>query len=167
MATPASELASGGETDHGIVLEGRRKMIVEDAMALFQCKPSLELFKRGWREDAVFADPIVTAVGFRQYAAQWFGMPAAFPASETLAWKVTRNEPGFIEYEQQQKYTIAVIKTTKVMSSLVHIELDNEEYVTKFEDRWDAKALSYGGIASFFKGINARTMPYLITVPKQ
>lgn len=28
---------------------------------------------------------------------QWFGMPAAFPASETLAWKVTRSDAGLIE----------------------------------------------------------------------
>lgn len=31
---------------------------------------------------------------------------------------------------------MAVIKTVKVMSSLVHIELDGDEFVTRFEDRW-------------------------------
>lgn len=35
MSTTApTELASGGETDHGLVLEGRRKMIVEDALSV-------------------------------------------------------------------------------------------------------------------------------------
>ncbi|KAL8276737.1 hypothetical protein RQP46_010846 [Phenoliferia psychrophenolica] len=167
MSTSAQpELASGGETDHGIVLEGRRKMLVEDALSLFQCKANLELFKRGWREDAVFADPIALATGFKQYAAQWFGMPAAFPASETLAWKVVKSEPGLIEFELRQKYTVALIKTTKVMSSLVHIELDSDEFVTRFEDRWDAKPLSTGGIATMLRGLNAKTMPFLISVPK-
>lgn len=64
---------------------------------LFCSQPSLEILQRGWREDAVFEDPIAIAVGFKQYAAQWFGMPKAFPQSETVAWKVTKNEPGLIE----------------------------------------------------------------------
>ena len=35
MATNAQpELASGWETDHGIVLEGRRKVLVEDALSV-------------------------------------------------------------------------------------------------------------------------------------
>lgn len=63
-------------------------------------------------------------------------MPAAFPVSVTEAWKVTKNEDWGIEYEQRQKYTIAGLRTTKVMRSLVHIELDKEDYITRMEDRW-------------------------------
>ncbi|KAM0753778.1 hypothetical protein T439DRAFT_322669 [Meredithblackwellia eburnea MCA 4105] len=168
-APPASgdQLAKGGETDHGIPLEGRRKMLVEDSLSLFQCKPSLEIFKRGWRENAVFADPLAIAQGFKQYSAQWFGMPKAFPESETLAWKVTKSEPGLIEYEQRQRYVIALVKSEKIMSSLVHIELDNEDYIVRFEDRWDGKVLTTGGIGGALKGLNAKIMPSLVSVPKE
>jgi hypothetical protein len=68
MSNPP-QLATGGESDHGIPLEGKRAQLVQDVMALFQSKPTLEIFKRGWREDAIFEDPIAIATGFKQYAA--------------------------------------------------------------------------------------------------
>ncbi|KAI5481333.1 hypothetical protein MNV49_004955 [Pseudohyphozyma bogoriensis] len=166
----SSTLAAGGETDHGIPLDGRRKQIVDDSMALFQSKPSLDIFKRGWREDAVFEDPISLATGFKQYSAsvsQWFGMPKAFPKSETLAWKVTKSEPGLLEYEQRQKYTFAGIGTTKEVPSLVHIELDSEDYITRFEDRWNGKPIPAGTIAKGLRNFNAETLPHLVSVPKE
>lgn len=68
MTTPP-QLADGGETDHGLPLQGKRAQLVQDVMALFQSKPTLEIFQRGWRQDAVFEDPIAIATGFKQYAA--------------------------------------------------------------------------------------------------
>jgi hypothetical protein len=38
--------------------------------------------------------------------------------------------------EQRQKYTVAGIRTSKVMRSLVHVELDENDMITHLEDRW-------------------------------
>jgi hypothetical protein len=63
-------------------------------------------------------------------------MPKAFPKSETLSYKVVTSEPNLIEYEQTQLYTVALTGFKKEMKSLVHIELDDQDKVKKFEDRW-------------------------------
>jgi hypothetical protein len=68
--------------------------------------------------------------------------------------------------EQRQKYTIRGLNTVKIMSSVVHLELDSEDFITKMEDRWDGKALPTGSIANALRGLNGRTMPSLIGVPK-
>jgi hypothetical protein len=67
------------------------------------------------------------------------------------------------------------------MPSLVHIELDDADSITSFEDRWrvsgarpPAKAdrtrrfgyLPTNGIAYLLRRLNARTMPYIIGVPQ-
>lgn len=70
------------------------------------------------------------------------------------------------------------------MESLIHVELDSEDYITRLEDRWcastcprekatltterrDAKPLPSGGIAKTLRGLNGKTMPSLIAVPKE
>ncbi|KAK4052595.1 hypothetical protein OIO90_004223 [Microbotryomycetes sp. JL221] len=162
------QLAVGGETDHGIELPADRAQLVHDVRELFCSRPTLEILKKWWAPDAVFEDPIAIAKGYDQYSAQWFGMPKAFPKSETLAWKVTRNEPSLIEYEQRQKYTIAGIKTTKEMLSLVHIELGQDGKITKLEDRWNGNPLPQGSIAKTLRNFNAQYfVPTFVSVPKE
>ncbi|GAA97833.1 hypothetical protein E5Q_04512 [Mixia osmundae IAM 14324] len=159
-----STAASSASTDHGIPLEGKRLQLVQDAMALFGSKPSPEIFKRSWTEGAIFEDPIAYCKGSAEYYPQWLGMPKAFPISETLEWKVVTNEPNLIEYTQKQKYTLP-IKATKVMDSLVRMELDSSEKITHFEDRWGGKPCPTNKIAMFLRRANARTVPKLIGVP--
>lgn len=45
--TPALELANGGETDHGIPLEGKRLQVVQDVMAV-GCSSRARLSHGSW-----------------------------------------------------------------------------------------------------------------------
>ncbi|KAK4046345.1 hypothetical protein OIV83_006126 [Microbotryomycetes sp. JL201] len=163
-----SKLAQGGETDHGIQLPQERAQLVQHVMDLFSSRPSLESLKKWWSPNAVFEDPIAIAKGFDQIAHQWFGMPKAFPESKTLAWKVTKNEESVIEYEQRQLYTIAGIKTTKEMASLVHIEVGPDNKITRLEDRWNGNPLPVNAIAKKLREFNASYfVPAIVSVPKE
>ncbi len=71
-------------------------------MDLFGAKPSPTIFTR-WSANAIFADPICHANGAKQYLAQWYGMPAAFSHSETLAWKLIKDTETEVEYVPRSK----------------------------------------------------------------
>lgn len=107
---------------------------------------------------------------------------AAFPVSRTLKAKVVKNEGSIVEWEQEQAYTLAFLRYTVTMPSLVHIELDEEEKIAVLEDRWCAvnaplslwlRPRRYGYTGPSFtplwllRRLNARTMPYVIGVPKR
>ncbi|SCV74482.1 BQ2448_8121 [Microbotryum intermedium] len=161
------QLAVGGETDHGIQLEGKKAQVVQDVLDLFSAKFSKEILERSWaRTDAIFADPIAYAEGYDQYSAQWAGM-SIFESSETLAWKVTKNEPPILEYELRQRYVLPVTGQEKIMTSLVHIELDRNDKIVKLEDRWDGKPLPQGRVAKAMSDFSATyIVPALVNVDK-
>ncbi|CAG7852602.1 SubName: Full=Uncharacterized protein {ECO:0000313/EMBL:CCA75315.1} [Serendipita indica DSM 11827] len=154
--------------DSGLILEGKRKQVLEDVIELFCSRPTLEIFQRSWREDAVFEDPLSKCEGYPQYAAQWFGMPKAFPQSVNKLHRVlsSTHNPNRIVYYQEQEYTIRGLGTKKLMKSTVVIELDDDDKIVKLDDKWNSKEHPTNFVAMFFRRLNARTMPWLVSVPK-
>lgn len=152
----------------GPIMEPNEKtaQLVKDAQDLFSAKPSAEIFARSWDPKGIFADPIAHANGAHQYLAQWFGMPAAFSQSQTLAWKLTKQEPTEVQYVQKHMYKIKGIGMTKEMVSTVVMQLDPQtKKIINFEDRWNHKPLN--GVLSWpFRRLNAVTLPLFISVPK-
>ena len=166
-----TKLANGVEVQNsGIPLEGKRKQLLEDVLNLFSSQPNQDIFHRTWRPDAVFEDPISKCIGYAQYAPQWYGMPKAFPVSRTLSYKVVSStsdpEPRRIVYEQQQEYTIRFIGTKKVMNSTVVIDLDENDQITKLEDKWGGKDQPTRFGALWLRRLNAYTLPWFVKVPK-
>lgn len=93
-------------------------------------------------------------------------MPAAFSESETLAWKLVKQEPGEVQYAQKQRYKVKGLGMTKEMVSTVVIERNADNKITRFEDRWNHKPL--GGVIGWpFRRLNAVTLPWLVGVPKE
>ncbi len=138
--------------------------LIKDAQDLFSAKPSPAIFSRSWAPTAIFADPICHAEGAKQYLAQWYGMPAAFAESETLAWKLTKQEPREVQYVQKHRYKVKGLGMNKEMISTVVMERDENNKITRFEDRWNHKPL--GGVLGWpFRRLNAVSLPFLIGVP--
>ncbi|KAK0526978.1 hypothetical protein OC842_005014 [Tilletia horrida] len=142
-------------------LSPRTASLIQDAQALFQAKFSPELFTRSWAPNPVFIDPICYAEGTKQVTAQWAAMKA-FSSSKTLQWKLTKDEPNLIEYEQKQEYKTSLF--TKVMDSTVVMELDDHGKIKRFEDRWNHKPIS-NGITYPFRRLNALMMPFISRPP--
>lgn len=107
---------------------------------LFGAKPSLEIFKRSWSPDAIFEDPIAHCRGWRQYAAQWWGMKV-FSTSVTKAWRITKDTPQEIQFAQKQHYGIKRFGFEKTMISTVTMKLDNDGRIIHFQDAWDGKPM--------------------------
>ncbi|CAD6884453.1 unnamed protein product [Tilletia caries] len=142
-------------------LSPRTATLIQEAQALFQAKFDPAIFARHWAPNPVFVDPIAYASGMREVMAQWKGM-TVFSESKTLDWKLTKDEPNRIEWEQRQFYKTALF--SKTMESTVVLELDDEGRITHFEDRWNHKPIS-NGITYPLRRLNAIVMPFLTRPP--
>lgn len=72
----------------GVKLSDKQKVVVGSILDLFAGKPSLK--KLGlWEDTAKFQDNITLAEGRKQYAAQWYGLKAAFSEIERLHLEVS------------------------------------------------------------------------------
>lgn len=151
------EVASGVKE-----LGNQRQQLVGSVLDLFSGQPSL--YKLGfWRQDAHFEDPITTAKGYDAYAAQWYGLAAAF-TSVTKHHEVTKNEEELIEMDLEQEYKAAGV--TKLMKSKIVIELDNEGKIKHLTDKWNGNDMPSGMLATWGRKANAATVPKFVSVPK-
>lgn len=151
-----------------VVLEGKRKQTVEDVLELFCAHPSLEIFDRSWHRDAVFEDPFIKCVGFKEYAAQWYGLPKIAAQSTTLQYRVlsSTHSPHKIVFDQTQQYTLRYIKRKKTIHSLVIIELDEDGKIIKMEDRWNGEEPPSKWGAIWLRRLNGKTAPLFVRVPR-
>lgn len=109
-----------------------------------------------WDDTATFSDPITKAEGRAQYAAQWYGLKAAFSSITQLSQSVT-SDKNPITIDLKTKYKLAGVGMEKVMESQVLIwtkpvggvnGADGEKLrIVKVEDRWNGGELPEGPFA--------------------
>ncbi|KAJ7285620.1 hypothetical protein C8J57DRAFT_1285365 [Mycena rebaudengoi] len=143
-------------------VKGDHQRVLDDIRELYECRPTLEIFQRSWHKDAVFEDPLSKCKGFREYAAQWFAMPALFAHSETVSARVmsSTRTPNRIVFSQTQTYKNRFVN--KTIESIVTVDLDEHDKIIRLVDQWDGKPLSW----TFLRRVNAKVAPLLVRVPK-
>ncbi|KAK0549127.1 hypothetical protein OC846_000993 [Tilletia horrida] len=142
-------------------LQPRTAALIESAQSLFQAKFDPAIFTKHWSAQPIFIDPICYAEGTKEVMAQWKGM-TIFKESKTLEWKLTKDEPDRIEYEQKQFYKTSLF--SKTMESTVVMELDQDGKIKKFEDRWNHKPIGTG-IFYPLRRLNGLVMPFFTRPP--
>ncbi|KAF8678095.1 RNA polymerase II C-terminal domain phosphoserine binding [Rhizoctonia solani] len=155
-----------------VILEGKRKQTVEDVLELFCAHPSLEIFDRSWHPNAVFEstqDPLTKCVGYKEYAAQWYGLPRIAARSTTLEYRVlsSTHYPHKIVFDQTQQYTLRYIKRKKTIHSLIVLELDEDGKIIKMEDRWNGEEPPRNWGAIWLRRLNGKTAPFFVRVPRR
>ncbi|KAJ6457838.1 hypothetical protein C8R47DRAFT_168339 [Mycena vitilis] len=144
-------------------LKPSQTRVLADIRELYELRPTPELFARSWHKDAVFEDPLVEAHGFRQYAAQWYAMPKLFSKSETVSWRVISTTPSPIAnrivFSQQQRYHNRFMN--KTIDSMVTVDLDETDKITRLVEQWDGKDLP----GSMLRRLNGKITPFVVRVP--
>ncbi|ELU42641.1 hypothetical protein AG1IA_03360 [Rhizoctonia solani AG-1 IA] len=74
-----------------VILEGKRKQTVEDVLEVRRLDfvHAGLIFDRSWHPNAVFEDPLTKCVGYKEYAAQWYGLVSRIPSREYEASLLT------------------------------------------------------------------------------
>lgn len=124
-------------TAPGIKLSSEQETIVGSVLDLFAGKPTLKKLAL-WRDDATFVDPLTIAEGREKYAAQWYGLEAAFSDIHQISHQV-KDAGNPILMDMRSKYTIKGIGKEQEIQSEVHIHLDEQGKIKRVEDKWDGK----------------------------
>ncbi|KAL5399010.1 hypothetical protein PMIN06_006364 [Paraphaeosphaeria minitans] len=151
------------KTAPGVSLNENQVTVLRSVLDLFAGKPSLPKLAL-WRDDATFTDPITVAEGRDRFAAQWYGLQAAFSDIERLHHEVT-DAGNPILMDLKTRYVIKGIGKEQTIASVVAVHLDEQGKIKKVEDKWDGK-LPEGSIANAFRHLNAVTVPKFVSVPK-
>ena len=160
---------SGTWDDETEQLTETKKQVLKDLKELYGCKPTPEIFARSWRKDAIFEDPLCHAVGYDEYAAQWYAMPKLFSASHTIRSRVmsSTHNPNRLVLSQSQEYTSRLFGRKKTVDSIITLDLDQENKIMKMVDQWNGAPLPASFGSGFLRKANAKLLPWIIGTPKQ
>ncbi|KAL8651932.1 MAG: hypothetical protein Q9226_004477 [Calogaya cf. arnoldii] len=137
-------------------LSPARQHLVDDIIALYSCEPTIERVKR-YTPDCVYDDQFVYANDRYKMAGQWFALPKLFNASKNEGYQIVVNEPGLIQFRNEQSWTFRVIPKTATINALVSLSLDPATEDTDFirvkyhKDQANDKDYSHEGLGFSFK----------------
>ncbi|TFK51133.1 hypothetical protein OE88DRAFT_1660466 [Heliocybe sulcata] len=155
-----------------IALPPNRQRLIDDIIALYSMQPTVERVKR-YTPDCVYDDQFVYANNRYKMAGQWFGLPKLFKASKNEGYEITRNDPGLIQFKNEQTWTFLPPLTKSVtINALVSLSLDPDTKDSDFikvkyhKDQANEKDYSHKGIGFWFKQWQADHVSDWMSMPE-
>ncbi|KAG6335869.1 hypothetical protein ID866_3206 [Astraeus odoratus] len=133
-------------------VEAGRQRIMEDLKELYCCRPSLEIFQRTWRQDAIFEvctdlflcrtiecrqdrpngqDPLVKCEGYDQYAPQVYGKQSLLLCSSRSCSRNGRLIPLKPKvFSQSKTLSSRIMLSTQSPNRLIYSQ--SQEYTLRF-----------------------------------
>lgn len=84
-----------------ILLSPARQRLIDDVVALYSCKPTVDRVKR-YTPDCVYDDQFSYANNRYKLAGQWFALPSLFKESKNLGYQVIKDERALIQFKNEQ-----------------------------------------------------------------
>jgi hypothetical protein len=137
-------------------LSPARKALVEDIIALYEMKPTVERVKR-YTPDCVYNDQFVYANDRYKMAGQWFALPKLFKDAKSHGYQVVTNDRDLIQFRHEEAWTFKVIPKTAIINALVSLSLDPATIDSDFirvkyhKDQANDKDYSNEGLGATFK----------------
>lgn len=89
------------DQSRSIPLPPNRQALLDDVIALYSMEPTRRRVER-YSPDCVYDDQFVYANDRYKMAGQWFALPKLFKASKNEGYEVVVNEPGLIQFKNEQ-----------------------------------------------------------------
>lgn len=84
-----------------IGLSPARQALLDDIIALYEMKPTVERVKR-YTPDCVYNDQFVYANDRYKMAAQWFALPKLFAGAKSHGYQVVTNDRDLIQFRHEE-----------------------------------------------------------------
>jgi hypothetical protein len=110
------------DPSRSIKLPPNRQALLDDIIALYSCEPTRRRVER-YTPDCVYDDQFVYANDRYKMAGQWFALPKLFKASKNEGYEVVKNEPGLIQFKNEQVGG-SLVSTLRRMLMFPHADLD-------------------------------------------
>ncbi|KAI6111504.1 hypothetical protein EV401DRAFT_1868388 [Pisolithus croceorrhizus] len=148
------------------VEESERQKIVDDLNELFCCRPSIDIFKRTWRHDAVF-EACIRYFRCRFMLDRPYTHPKLFSGAKILSSRIllSTQSPNRLIYSKSQEYTLRFLGKKRI-DSMVVVDLDEDDKIIRVEDKWGGEELPTQYGASHLRRVSAVVTPWLVKVPK-
>ncbi|KAH9905731.1 hypothetical protein F4778DRAFT_677238 [Xylariomycetidae sp. FL2044] len=137
-------------------LSPARQALVDDIVALYEMKPTVERVKR-YTPDCVYNDQFVYANDRYKMAGQWFALPKLFKSAKSHGYQVVVNDRDLIQFRHEEEWTFKIIPKTATVNALVSLSLDpatvDSDFIrVKFhKDQANDKDYSNEGLGATFK----------------
>ncbi|KAL0570369.1 hypothetical protein V5O48_011584 [Marasmius crinis-equi] len=137
-------------------LSPARQALVDDIIALYEMKPTVERVKR-YTPDCVYNDQFVYANDRYKMAGQWFGLPKLFKSAESKGYQVVTNDKDLIQLKHEEAWTFKIIPKTAVINAIISLSLDPATVDSDFirvkyhKDQANDKDYSNEGLGASFK----------------
>ncbi|KAI1640752.1 hypothetical protein F4809DRAFT_647760 [Biscogniauxia mediterranea] len=148
-----------------------RQALVDDIVALYEMKPTVERVKR-YTPDCVYNDQFVYANDRYKMAAQWFALPKLFKSARSHGYQVVTNDRDLIQFKHEEEWTFKIIPKTAVINALVSLSLDPATVDSDFirvkyhKDQANDKDYSNEGLGATFKKWQADNVPKYMNAPE-
>ncbi|ESZ90591.1 hypothetical protein SBOR_9024 [Sclerotinia borealis F-4128] len=149
-------------TAAGVKLSDRQKVLVGSVLDLFAGRPSLPKLSL-WTDTATFSDQITKAEGRKQFAAQWYGLQAAFSSIERISHEVV-SAGNPIELDLCTKYTVKGVGLQQRIDSRVSIWVEGK--IVGVRDSWGGEVPGEGAFVKALRKLNSVVVPAFVGVPK-
>ncbi|KAF9041834.1 hypothetical protein BDZ89DRAFT_1060201 [Hymenopellis radicata] len=96
-----------------------------------------------YTKDAVFHDPVGIANGVSSISAQFIGLIKLFPRADITKFRILENPPSLppptmlIDQDVAYYWNASSSSPTKVVNSLLTLDLDSNYKVTRHTEEWD------------------------------
>ncbi|KAL5533067.1 hypothetical protein ACEPAF_4843 [Sanghuangporus sanghuang] len=149
------------------ISEGHQR-VLDDLKELYCCRPSAEIFRRTFREDAELEDPWSSCKGVNEIVSQWYAMPKIFAKSESIASRVlaSTSQPNKIIYAQTQEYTLRFIGVKRTVKSVIIVDLDEEDKIIRLQDQRNGEEPPIAWGIGTLRRINGRITTWIVRPPK-
>ncbi|KAH7010997.1 hypothetical protein EDB80DRAFT_749559 [Ilyonectria destructans] len=117
----------------GVTLSPHEKLL------LYEGNPTLKHLSL-WSPRATFSDPMGIMVGYGEYAAGWYGIPALCHDIQIQSHAVT-SAGNPIKLNLSNKYIVKGINKKLTIDSAVRIYISKDSKIEKVEDRWVANSV--------------------------
>ncbi|OSD02832.1 hypothetical protein PYCCODRAFT_1467517 [Trametes coccinea BRFM310] len=149
-------------------VEAAFKDVIEDLKQLYSGKPSLEIAKRRWRDDATLEHPLFKCTNSHEIQAVLFAIPrlvrnAGCVSTRTLSAGLS---PNRLVYAQTFVYTLRLVGVRKEVKSIVFVDLDEDMKIVQMIDQWKGKELSTRWGAASFRRLLTKIVSWTTSVPK-
>lgn len=110
-----------------IALSPARQALLDDIIALYEMKPTVERVKR-YTPDCVYNDQFVYANDRYKMAAQWFALPKLFAGAKSHGYQVVTNDRDLIQFRHEEVSSCANFPTREQSNLMISSGMDIQDH---------------------------------------
>ncbi|KAH9853993.1 hypothetical protein C2E23DRAFT_819151 [Lenzites betulinus] len=144
------------------------KDVISDLEQLYAGKPSLEIVRRRWREDASLEHPLFRCGNLHEITRLLFAIPRLVKTAEHVSTRILSagSSPNRLIYAQTYVYTLRLFGTRRQIKSIVFVDLDEDMKIAHLIDQWNGEESSSWWGAASFRRLFAKIISWTTRVPK-